>query len=194
MAFADGQRGHDLGLRRPARAAAIASRASSGEVELEMELAPRPEYGLVMPLFRLEEGGARTFGAGRIAVRSAVPLEVDGATMRATFTVAEGEQPRLLDALGVRRATGARPSRRAPDARRRRGSPTRPRAGAPGRPSTTSTRARTGSSSASARACSRASPTAPPARSSPRRPPRCPRPSAASATGTTASPGSATRA
>ena len=29
---------------------------------MEMELAPRPEYGLATPLFRRTEGGGRTFG------------------------------------------------------------------------------------------------------------------------------------
>ena len=45
-----------------------------------------------MPLIRLEDGGARTFGAGRIEVRSGAPLELEDSTMRASFTVAEGER------------------------------------------------------------------------------------------------------
>ena len=90
MAFADGQRGHDLGFDAPHELLRSVE-GVSGRVELELELAPRPQYGLVMPLIRLEDGGARTFGAGRITVRSAAPLEVDGATMRASFTVDEGE-------------------------------------------------------------------------------------------------------
>ena len=91
MAFADGQRGHDLGFDAPHELLRSVE-GVSGRVELELELAPRPQYGLVMPLIRLEDGGARTFGAGRITVRSAAPLEVDGATMRASFTVDEGER------------------------------------------------------------------------------------------------------
>ena len=60
-----------------------------GEVELVLELAPRPEYGLVRPLFRQTEDGGRTFGGpNQIAVRAGVPVEVDDATMRAAFTVA----------------------------------------------------------------------------------------------------------
>src|SRR5829696_7645457 len=58
-----------------------------------MELAPRPEYGLVRPLFRQEDGGGRTFGGpNRIAVRTGVQTTVEDATMRATFTVAEADQ------------------------------------------------------------------------------------------------------
>jgi alpha,alpha-trehalase len=91
MAFAEGQRGHDLGHDAP-HEVLRAVECVSGEVELVMELAPRPEYGLIKPLVRLEEGGARTFGSGRVAVRSDVPLEVEDATMRASFTVSEGER------------------------------------------------------------------------------------------------------
>src|SRR4051794_24807334 len=46
MAFAEGQRGHELGLDVPHELLRSA-RGVSGEVELRMELAPRPEYGLV---------------------------------------------------------------------------------------------------------------------------------------------------
>ena len=90
MAFAEGQRGHDLGYDAPHEVLRSVE-GVSGEVELQLELVPRPQYGLIMPLVRLEEGGARTFGAGRVSVRSAVPLEVEGSTMRATFAVSEGE-------------------------------------------------------------------------------------------------------
>src|SRR5215218_2612679 len=91
MAFAEGQRGHDLGYDAPHELLRSVE-GLAGEVELGLELAPRPQYGLVMPLVRLEEGGARTFGAGRIGMQSAAPLEVEGSTIRATFTVAEGDQ------------------------------------------------------------------------------------------------------
>src|ERR671919_575882 len=64
MAFADGQRGHDLGYDAP-HEVLRAVEGVAGEVELVLELAPRPEYGLISPLIRLEDGGARTFGSGR---------------------------------------------------------------------------------------------------------------------------------
>jgi alpha,alpha-trehalase len=91
MAAAEGQRGHDLGFDAPHEVLRSVE-GVDGEVELVMELAPRPEYGLIRPLIRLDEDGARTFGVGRVAVRSAVPLEVDDGTMRASFVVAAGEQ------------------------------------------------------------------------------------------------------
>ena len=149
-----GQRGHDLGFDAPHELLRSVE-GIAGEVELVMELAPRPEYGLVRPLFRQEDGGGRTFGGpNRIAVRDRRRnRRSTTSTMRASFTVAEGEQRRLRDALGAGRAARAAAGHRrrrqvaARIARHGRG------AGAPGRPSTTSTRARTASWSASARAC-----------------------------------------
>jgi alpha,alpha-trehalase len=92
MAFAPGQRGHDLGFHSPHEILRSVE-GVSGEVELEMELAPRPEYGLVTPLFRAEDGGGRTFGGpNRIAMRCAVPKELEDGTLRAAFTVSEGDQ------------------------------------------------------------------------------------------------------
>src|SRR5213078_4024927 len=74
MSFAPGQRGHDLGRDAPHEVLRLVE-GLSGTVELEMELAPRPEYGLVRPLFRQEERGGRTFGGpNQIAVSAGVPV------------------------------------------------------------------------------------------------------------------------
>jgi len=91
MASAEGQRGHDLGFDAPHEVLRSVE-ALSGTVEVAMELAPRPEFGLIKPLVRLERGGFRTFGAGRIAVRADVPLAVEDATISATFTLRQGER------------------------------------------------------------------------------------------------------
>src|SRR5881398_2563677 len=92
MTFAPGQRGHDLGRDAPHEVVRLVQ-GVSGTVELEMELAPRPEYGLVRPLFRMEGDGGRTFGGpNRITVRAGVPVEIDDVTMRASFTVSASEQ------------------------------------------------------------------------------------------------------
>ena len=57
-----------------------------------MELAPRPEYGLVRPLFRATDGGGRTFGGpNQLAITAGVPVTIEQATMRARFTVKAGE-------------------------------------------------------------------------------------------------------
>jgi GH15 family glucan-1,4-alpha-glucosidase len=91
LAFAEGQRGHDVGLDAP-HELLRAVEGVNGTVELELELAPRPEYGLVRPLFRREDGGGRTFGGvGRVAVRAGVPTDIVDSTMRAAFEVSAGE-------------------------------------------------------------------------------------------------------
>jgi len=92
MAFAEGQRHHDLGYDAPHLLLRLVE-AIEGTVELELELAPRGEYGLVRPLFRQVEGGGRTFGGpNQIAVSAGVPTDVEESTMRARFAVAAGEQ------------------------------------------------------------------------------------------------------
>ena len=113
----DGVRGGPARARSRARRAARGAapvEGVSGSVELDLELAPRPEYGLVKPLFRMEERGGRTFGGpNQIAVSSAVPVDVEDATMRARFTIAAGEQAGF--ALHWASAVSARPMACAPD-------------------------------------------------------------------------------
>ena len=90
MAFAEGQRHHALGLDAPHEVLRLVQ-SVSGSVEVVMELAPRPEYGLVRPLLRGTGDGGRTFGGpNQIAVRAGVPVQVENSTMRATFTVEAG--------------------------------------------------------------------------------------------------------
>jgi alpha,alpha-trehalase len=92
MAFAEGQRHHDLGINAPHLILRSVA-GVSGKVLLELELAPRPEYGLVKPLFRATDTGGRTFGGPTPVVISAgVPTRIEDATLRATFTVSAGEQ------------------------------------------------------------------------------------------------------
>jgi alpha,alpha-trehalase len=92
LVFPHGQRGHQLGLDVPHELLRLVE-GLSGTVELEMELAPRPEYGLVKPLFRRTEEGGRTFGGpNQIVVAAGVPVELDEATMRASFTVTGGDE------------------------------------------------------------------------------------------------------
>src|SRR6187200_2968950 len=73
LAFADGQRGHDIGMEAP-HELLRSLEGVAGTVELELELAPRPEYGLVRPLFRMTEDGGRTFGGpNQVTIRAGVP-------------------------------------------------------------------------------------------------------------------------
>jgi len=92
MAVPMGQRGHDLGLDVPHELLRLVE-GVEGTVDMAMELAPRPEYGLVKPLARLEGDGARTFGGpNRVRLRAGVPLALEDGTFTAAFTVAAGER------------------------------------------------------------------------------------------------------
>jgi GH15 family glucan-1,4-alpha-glucosidase len=91
MAFAEGQRHHELGLGAP-HLVLRSVEGLVGEVELQLELAPRPEYGLVKPLFRATESGGRTFGGpNQIVVSSGVATEIEDSTMATTFTLSAGD-------------------------------------------------------------------------------------------------------
>ena len=92
MVFADGQRHHDLGRDAPHLLLRLVE-GLAGEVELQMQLAPRPEYGLVTPLFRKTAGGGRTFGGpNQVVVTAGVATAIEDSTMHATFTVSHGAQ------------------------------------------------------------------------------------------------------
>src|SRR3954454_19852237 len=92
MAFAPGQRGHDLGYDAPHEVLRSVE-GVSGSVELVMELVPRPEYGLVRPLIRVVESGAKTFGGpNRIEVASSAPLELRDAGLHARFAARGGQR------------------------------------------------------------------------------------------------------
>jgi alpha,alpha-trehalase len=92
MAFAEGQRHHDLGMAAPHLVLRLVE-GLVGEVELELELAPRPEYGLVRPLFWQTVGGGRTFGGpNQVVVSSGVETSIEDSTMRAAFKLSAGER------------------------------------------------------------------------------------------------------
>ncbi len=92
MAFAEGQREHELGLDAPHLLLRLVE-GLVGEVELSFELAPRPEYGLVRPLFRQTAHGGRTFGGpNQVVVGCGAASVVEDATMTCRFTVGPGDQ------------------------------------------------------------------------------------------------------
>jgi alpha,alpha-trehalase len=91
MAFPERQRHHDLGFGAPHLVLRLVE-GVVGEVELTLELAPRPEYGLVKPLFRATEAGGRTFGGpNQVVVSAGVATAIEDSTMSATFTVSAHE-------------------------------------------------------------------------------------------------------
>ncbi|MGH3072418.1 MAG: glycoside hydrolase family 15 protein [Gaiellaceae bacterium] len=92
LAFAEGQRGHDLGLGAPHELLRLVE-GLAGTVAFVLELAPRPEYGLVKPLVRATDDGARTFGGpNQVLFRAGVPVVVDGSSVFGEFAVDAGAQ------------------------------------------------------------------------------------------------------
>jgi GH15 family glucan-1,4-alpha-glucosidase len=92
LAFADGQRGHDLGLDAPHELLRLVE-GISGTVDFVLALAPRPEYGLVRPLIRATDDGARTFGGpNQVLFRAGVPVAVDEGTVITRFEIGADEQ------------------------------------------------------------------------------------------------------
>jgi GH15 family glucan-1,4-alpha-glucosidase len=91
LAVGDGNRGHELGEGAPhlllRRATCVA-----GEVELSLEYAPRPEYGLVHPLFDAVDGGVAAFGGADVLVlSSAMALTVDQSAVSGKLQLGRGE-------------------------------------------------------------------------------------------------------
>jgi alpha,alpha-trehalase len=92
LAFAEGQRHHELGFAAP-HLLLRSVEGLVGDVELQLELAPRPEYGLVKPLCRATERGGRTFGGpNQVVVSTGVATTIEDSTMSAAFTVSAGQQ------------------------------------------------------------------------------------------------------
>jgi GH15 family glucan-1,4-alpha-glucosidase len=92
LAFAKGQRNHELGLGAPHLVLRLVE-GLVGDVELRLELAPRPEYGLVKPLFRQTNSGGRTFGGPNQVVLSVpTPATIEDSTMAGTFNVSAGQR------------------------------------------------------------------------------------------------------
>lgn len=113
LAFAEGQRGHELGIGAPHELMRLVE-GVDGEVEMRMELAPRPEYGLVRPLMRATGDGARSFGGPNlIAIAAGVPTELEDAILRASFTVTAGE--RIGFSMGWSSVEGDPPRATAPE-------------------------------------------------------------------------------
>ena len=78
------ERGHELGRSSPG-VLLRSARCTSGTVDVVVEWAPRPEFGLVHPRLDVVAGGVRSYGGATVVQLSAsVPLVVDGSTGTAT--------------------------------------------------------------------------------------------------------------
>ena len=108
MAFAEGQRDHELGMGAP-HLVLRSVEGLVGEVELALELAPRPEYGLVKPLFRETE-------TRRTDVRRAQP---DRRQLRRADLDRGLDDAREVHRQGIARGSGSRCNGRRRRARHR---------------------------------------------------------------------------
>ena len=83
---------HTLGAAAP-RLLVRALECIGGEVEMGVEFAPRPEYGLVEPLMTVVEGGVVARGGADVVVLSCpAPLEVSSATGSGRLRLAAGDR------------------------------------------------------------------------------------------------------
>jgi GH15 family glucan-1,4-alpha-glucosidase len=91
LAVGPNERGHELGADSPH----VLLRKMScleGEVEIDVEYSPRPEYGLIYPLLSSIEGGVSARGGSDVLVLSSpVPLQIDGSDATARISLKEGE-------------------------------------------------------------------------------------------------------
>src|SRR5580700_9264781 len=91
LAMGAGNRGHELGRGAPhlllRRATCV-----KGEVELSLEYVPRPEYGLVHPLYDTVDGGISAFGGADVLVLSSpMVLTVDQSVVSGQLQLRRGE-------------------------------------------------------------------------------------------------------
>ncbi len=91
MALDPTEHGHDLGAGAP-RTLLRRIECTEGAVDVEVEFAPRPEFGLVTPLLTGTDDGVESRGG---ALRSLLSTDrahaIEGSTARMSFTLREGE-------------------------------------------------------------------------------------------------------
>jgi alpha,alpha-trehalase len=106
LAMGQGNRGHALGRNAPHL---LLRRVicSEGEVEIELEYRPRPEYGLIFPLLETIDGGLAAVGGADVLMLSCpVPLTVQQSSASGRLVLGHGEEVGLALHHG-RRAEGA---------------------------------------------------------------------------------------
>jgi GH15 family glucan-1,4-alpha-glucosidase len=91
LAMGEGNRGHDLGREAPHLLLRRAM-CSEGEVELDLEYSPRPEYGLVSPLLEVVDGGLLAFGGADVLMLSSpVALRPKESSASGRLHLSQGE-------------------------------------------------------------------------------------------------------
>jgi GH15 family glucan-1,4-alpha-glucosidase len=91
LAVGDGDRGHDLGAGAPGALLRQVS-CTQGSVDVDVEFAPRPEYGLIYPLLREVPGGLLARGgADMLALSSPVSFSLQSGTAAVRLSMSAGE-------------------------------------------------------------------------------------------------------
>jgi GH15 family glucan-1,4-alpha-glucosidase len=91
MAVGRNDRGHDLGASSPG-VLLRRLQCTDGQVEMAVEYAPRPEYGLIHPILEAVPGGlAARGGADRLLLSAPVSFQVVGATASASLRLRAGQ-------------------------------------------------------------------------------------------------------
>jgi alpha,alpha-trehalase len=92
MALGPDERGHELGSGAPG-VLLRRVRCTEGQVAIDMEFAPRPEYGLVHPLLLPVEGGLMARGGAHcVTLSTRLPLEAEDSVARARVTLSAGDE------------------------------------------------------------------------------------------------------
>jgi alpha,alpha-trehalase len=92
LAMAEGARGHDLGIGSPGMLLRRA-RCTQGAVELEVDLAPRFEYGLTHPLVAsADQGYVARGGSMALRLSTSAELTLDGARILGRLPLQAGQE------------------------------------------------------------------------------------------------------
>jgi GH15 family glucan-1,4-alpha-glucosidase len=92
LSLGPGNRDHDIGKGSPHLLLRQLT-GVEGEVDVELDFAPRTEYGLIHPLLSHVDGGiACRGGADSLHLSSPVALHIEGATARGRVTVRAGDR------------------------------------------------------------------------------------------------------
>ncbi|MFP4600588.1 MAG: glycoside hydrolase family 15 protein [Persicimonas sp.] len=91
LAIGPNETGHELGAHPP-HALLREVRCTRGEVDVDFEYRPRPEYGLTEPILRSDDGGILGQGGASVLLLSApVDLDIERSVARGRFRLAEGQ-------------------------------------------------------------------------------------------------------
>ncbi len=93
LSLAPGARGHEIGMHVPHTLLRTVE-GVQGEVECDVVVAPRLEYGLTLPRWGRSDDGSWTCRAGPVGLQmhTDVPLDPGGGDLRGRFSVRAGDQ------------------------------------------------------------------------------------------------------